>query len=434
MSTLAVGIIGLAICFVLMFLRMPIGFAFGIVGFLGIWYVKGSGAALSAVGTIPYATLVKYVWSVMPLFILMGYLALQTKLAEEFYDGVRRWIGQFRGGLASAVILGNTAFGACSGDLISASITFTTISLPQMRKYKYADTLTLGSVAAGSFLALLIPPSLGFIIYGAITETSIGELFMAGIFPGLLLAGLYLATIYILCRRNPALGPAGPKTTFREKMGAGTGMWALIVVFAVIIGGLYFGLFTPTEAGAFGAFTVVVIGLARRKLSWQGFKTAMVDTGLTTGLVFFLLIGVTVFNLFLVTTGVPFAIANFVSGVTQSPVGTLLIIVAIYFALGMVMDAMALILLTVPIFFPVLMGMGVSPITFGVVAVMTMAIGAITPPYGIVVYAMKGVVKDVPLFTIFRGAAPFIVAMLICEFAVVFFPQIALFLPHTMFQ
>jgi len=304
-----------------------------------------------------------------------------------------------------------------------------------MRKYKYADSLTMGSVAAGSFLAILIPPSLGFIIYGAITETSIGELFMAGIFPGLLLAGLYLATIYILCRRNPALGPAGPKTTFREKMGAGTGMWALIVVFAVIIGGLYFGLFTPTEAGAFGAFTVVVIGLARRKLSWQLFKATFAESGVVIGMIGFLLVGCLVFNSFLVASGVPQAIAAFIGGVTQSPTAILLLIVAIYLILGMFIDALALTLITVPIFFPVVVHtIGVDPVHFGVVVCISMLTAAVTPPFGIVVYAISGVVKDVPLFTIFRGVLPFLIPMVICTLLVVFFPQIATFLPGTMFQ
>ncbi len=432
MSPLAIGIIGIVIAILLMFFRMPIGFAFGIVGFFGIAYMKGFEPALSAVGTVPYATMTLYIWTVVPLFVFMGYIAQFTRIAEEFFDGVRRWVGHRPGGLASAVILGNTGFGAVSGDLISACVTFTSLSLPELRKYGYADSLTLGAVAGGSLLAILIPPSLGFIIYGGLTTISIGKLFIAGILPGLLFTLLYVLLVDFMCRRNPALGPPGPSTTFREKMGAGAGMWAIILVFVLIIGGIYMGFFTPTEAGAFGAFIVTAMGLIRRRLSWQGFKSALTETGLTWGMVAFLLIGVYVFNLFLVTTGLPFTLARVMTEVSQSAIGTLFAITVVYFVLGMFMDALAVVVLTVPILYPVILALGIDPVQFGVLVVIMMGVGAVSPPYGVVLFAINGVAKDVPIQTIFRGAWPFVAAMMVGAVIVILVPQFSTLLPGLM--
>jgi tripartite ATP-independent transporter DctM subunit len=362
----------------------------------------------------------------------MGYVALHSGLAEEFYNGVRKWIGQFRGGLALTVIAGNTGFGACTGDPVSAAVTFTAMSLPQTRRFNYDDKLVLGSVSAGSLLAGLIPPSLGLIIYGALTETSIGQLFIAGIFPGLLLAGLYSAVILFMCWRNPSLGPPAPRATWKERWLAGTGMWSLIVVFGVVIGGIFAGLFTPTEAGAGGAFAIIILALARRRLTWQSFKAALRDAGMTVGMVGFLLIGTLIFNMFLSLTGVPTAIANFIVGITHSPLGTIWIIILACFILGMFIDALALLLLMLPILYPVAVSVGIHPIHFGIVLSMIMMTGSLTPPFGIVVYAVAGAAKDVPLFDVFRGTAPFIIAMLVALALVVFLPQIALFLPGLM--
>ncbi len=434
MSLFTTGIIGVAFCFLLIFLRMPVAFAFGLSGFLGIWLVRGLGPALNTIGTVPYTTASMYVWTVVPLFVFMGFLALHSGLAQEFYSGVRRWVGHFRGGLALAVIVGNTGFGACTGDSVSAAITFTAMSLPEMRKFKYNDKLTLGSVSAGSLLAGLIPPSMGFIIYGAITETSIGQLFIAGIFPGLMLAGLYIAVIYFWCRRNPNLGPPGPPATWSERWLAGTGMWSLITVFVVIIGGIFAGLFTPTEAGAAGAFVVLVIALARRRLNWRNFKAAFRDSAVTIGMVGFLLIGTLTFNTFLVVTGVPASIATFISGITDSAIGTVWIVIATCFILGMFIDPLSLLLIMAPILYPVAVNAGIDPVHFGVILSMILMTGGLTPPFGIIVYAVSGTVKDVPLFDIFRGVAPFLIAMMICIAFVVFIPPISLFLPGLMMK
>ena len=426
------ALIGIVIAFVLMFLRMPIAIAFSAIGFAGVWYLRGLTAALSTLGTVPYANMTVYIWTVVPLFVLMGYLTMETKLAEEFYTGVRKWVGHYRGGLAATVVLGSAGFGAASGDVIGSAVTFTAISLPEMRKFKYADTLTVGTVAAGSNLSMLIPPSLGFILYGAITEVSIGKLFIAGIIPGIMLALMFLCVINIECRINPALGPRLPVIPLKERLSGSKGMWALILLFVIIIGGLYIGLFTPTEAAAVGAFFVLVLGIIRRKLSWKGFKKSLRDAGVTTAMVGFLLVGTMIFNVFVVVSGLPLEIARFITGLAVPPIVIMGVVLLVYLLLGTFMDALAMVLLTVPIFFPVVTNLGYDPIHFGVLIVIMMTMGHITPPFGIVGFAIHGVAPDVPLFTIFRGAAPFLLAMLVCLLLVLFFPGIATLLPKLM--
>lgn len=436
MSPVTIGCIGLVAVLILMFLRMPVGFAFAVVGSWGIWYFRGTEAMFGSIMAIPYTTVGSYMWTVMPMFIFMGYLAMQAGLAEEFYEGVRKWMGQFRGGLALSVILGNTAFGAVSGDAVSAAVTFSTISLPEMRKYKYADSLTVGAIAAGSVLAIIIPPSIGFIMFGAITATSIGELFIAGIVPGLILTVLYLITVYLLCLLNPGLGPPGPKTTWMEKIKAAPGMWAIVFIFLVMIGGLYLGLFTPTEAGAVGAFVVLILGIARRKLTWQGFRETILRAGLTTGLIFFIIIGVHIFGVFVTMTGLPVSLAEAMVNLSESAIVIMLLIAVAYFFLGTFMDIVSVMLLTVPILFPVVREVGGNPLVFGVAVVLMTTTGGITPPYGMTVFAMAGALKDkdVPMYTIFRGAMPFLIPILICEALVIFIPPISAWLPSMMWK
>lgn len=412
---------------------MPIAIAFITIGFFGIWMVRGLEAAIFCIRTVPYSSVTFYSWTVVPLFVLMGYLALHSGLAADFYSGIRKWIGHFRGGLASAVIVGNTAFGACTGAPISSAITFTEMSLPEMRKYKYDDKMTLGAIAAGSVLAGLIPPSMFFIIYGSLTTISIGRLFIAGIFPGLILTALYIAAIYLQCLRNPEMGPPGPRTTWKEKLNAGLGMWSFLAVFLVIIGGIYFGVYTPTEAASAGALTVLILGLARKRLNWQGFKSSLLQSGITVGLVGFLLMGSLFFNVFLAITEVPATVALFISTLAHTPMATIWIIIGILFFLGMFIDGLPLTMIMIPMLYPITKAIGIDGVHFGVISILIIQIGALTPPFGILVYAVAGTAKDVPLFDIFRGAIPFIIAMFICEILVIQFPQISLFLPSTMF-
>jgi C4-dicarboxylate transporter DctM subunit len=432
MSPGGIACIGTILGFILVYLRMPVAFAFGFVGFVGVIFLKGFYPALAALGTIPYSIMGTYTFTVIPLFTLMGYLAFESKFAEEFYRGIRGWLGATPGGLASAVVLGNAAFGACTGDSISAATTFTAMSLPQMRKYGYNDRLSLGAVCAGSVLAQLIPPSFAFILFGIITETSVSKLFMAGIIPGIILIVLYFTAIYLMCRINPRLGPPMHKINWREKMIGTPGMWSLIVIMGVIIFGLYFGIFTPSEAAGVAVFVVLILSMVRRKINWESFRRALEETGLTACMVFFIIIGIQVFNLFLALTGTHILLGNFIGDITDSPSVMLLLLAAVYILLGTAFDIASITLLTLPIFFPVVVDMGIDPVHFGVTSVVATTIGTLSPPFGIIIFAISGVVKDVPVYTIFRGVYPFIAMIIILIILVVFIPQLSLFLPSEM--
>jgi C4-dicarboxylate transporter, DctM subunit len=433
MSLFAIGVIGFILCFVLIFMRTPIYMAFALVGFAGIAVVRGWDPAFTLIATNPYGTASMYVWTVVPLFIFMGFLALHTDLAKEFFTGVQKWIGHFRGGLALSVIVGNAGFGACTGVPIGAAVTFTALCLPEMRKFGYNDKLTLGAVAAGSNLSTLIPPSLGFILYGALTENSVGQLFIAGVIPGVLLTLLFGLAIFLICWHDPSMGPPGVRVSWKERWNAGAGMWALIAVFVIIIGGIFIGLFTPTEAGGAGAFAVLAIGLLRRKLSWKNFVRTLRDTGIATGQVGMLFIGTMVLNVFLVITGVAANIADFLGAITSSPTATVWIIVIAVLILGCFIDALALTLIMIPILYPIIVKMGIDPIHFGVIFCIAMISGCITPPFGITVYAVAGVANDVPLFDIFVGCIPFLLAIFVLLVLVIHVPAISLFLPHMMY-
>jgi tripartite ATP-independent transporter DctM subunit len=427
-----IGVLGLVILLVLIFLRMPIGFAFIIVGFFGVWIVRDWASAINTASAIPYSTMTTYVWTVIPLFMLMGYFALYSGLAEEFFDGVGKWVGHFRGGLASTVIIGNTGFGACTGDPMSSTITFTMVSLPVLRRYKYDDRLTLGAVAAGGMLSGLIPPSMPLILYGAITETSIGKLFIAGLLPGVLLAILYIAVIYVWCLVKPAVAPPTPRATWGERWRGGVGMWTIIIVFVIILGGLFIGLFTPTEAGGAGAFVVLVISLARRKLSWGAFKKSLLDTGITVGMIGLMIIGTMMFNRFLVLTRVAIEITSLLSGVIQSPASFSWVVVILYIALGMFIAPVPILLITVPILYPTAVAVGLDPVHFGILTTLVLMMGSLTPPIGASVFAIAGIVKDVDAYQIFKGVIPFLGAVLICAALLVYFPQISMFLTEMM--
>ncbi|MBN1367778.1 MAG: TRAP transporter large permease subunit [Dehalococcoidales bacterium] len=432
MSLTLVAGIGVIVGFLLVYFGMPVAFAFGLIGFFGVVYIKGFEAGFGAIATIPYGVLTRYAFTVIPMFTLMGFLAFESRFAEEFYRGIRGWLGHTRGGMASAVIVGNAAFGACTGDSISAACTFAAMSLPEMRKYKYSDMLSLGSITSGSLLAQLIPPSMGLIIFGLLTETPVGKLFIAGIIPGMLLMVLYILTIYIMCRLKPNLGPAGPKLPWKERIKATPGMWSLIIIIGVILGGLYLGIFTPTEAAAVSVLVVTILALIRKRLSWQGVKRAFEQTGATACLVFFLVIGCMVFNLFIALTGAHLIFGQFVASVSNSPTVVLIVITVIYILLGTIFDMLSITILTLPIFFPITIALGIDPIHFGVIQVTSGILGSLTPPFGIIVFALSSFVKEVPLYTIFRSTYPFLVTQIVFVLLLIFFPQISLFLTNTM--
>jgi len=432
MSPVSIGFAGVAVLFLLLFSGMPLGWAFILVGFIGYGLAFNFVGALSLLRTVPYATFSDYGLSVIPLFILMGSLAFSAGLGKDMYDSAHGFLGSLRGGLAMTSVVACAAFAAMSGSSPATAATMGKVALPEMKRYKYGDALATGAIAAGGTIGILIPPSVILIIYGIITEQSIGALYMAGFIPGILQAILFVLTIAILCWRNPVIGPPGPRTNFKQKLIALNKGWSMVALFVIVLGGIYLGVFSVTEAAGVGAFGAFVIGLVLRRLNWQNFKEAVLDTAKTTAMIFLIIAGALIFGYFLTVTGVSGGIADFMMGLAVSRYVILLIVIVIYLILGCMMDGIAMILITLPIFFPLIQSLGFDPIWFGIIIVVVVEAGLITPPVGLNVFVIKGVAKDVPMYTIFRGVIPFLIADIVLMALLFIWPQIALFLPNTM--
>ena len=432
MSSITVGIIGLGILFLIMFLRVPIGVAMALVGIIGFSYLVSVEGALHVAAAEVYSMFFSYSLTPVALFIFMGQIVFRSGVGERLYRTVYSWLGHLSGGLSMATIGACAGFAAICGSPTASVATMGTVCLPEMKRYNYDPALATGCVVAGGTLGILIPPSVTFIVYGILVEESIGKLFIAGIFPGLLLAGLFIVTIFIITRRNPRLGPPGPRATWRERLVSLTGVWEMLALFALVMGGLFAGLFTPTEAGALGAFGALILGLVQRRLTRREFIMSLFETLRTTSMVFVILAGTSILGRFLAVTKIPFELAGWVSELPVSPMAIFAVIVLMYIIAGCVIEALPLIMLTVPIFFPVVVALGFDPIWFGVIIVLLAQMGLITPPVGVSAYIIKGVAPDVPLGTIFRGAITFLPAMVICVIILMAFPQIALFLPNLM--
>jgi tripartite ATP-independent transporter DctM subunit len=411
---------------------MPVGFSLALVGFLGLGYLRNMDIGLRFLGTIPYTTTASFTFCVIPLFVLMGTFCYYSAISRDLYNSAYSWVGHYPGGIAMATITGCAGFAALCGDSLTTAVTMGTVSLPEMKRFKYDPALATGSVAAGGTIGILIPPSIGFILYGLLTNQSIGALFIAGILPGLLLTFLFIIYIYIRCHRNPDMGPAGIGVTFKEKLISLKGIWSMVVLFALVIGGIYMGLFTPTEAGAIGAFGALVIGLLQKRFSWETFSASLLDAGKITAMVFIILIGADIFSYFLAVSKLPFQLADFVGSLPLPRLLLLIIILFIYLVLGCLMPALAMIILTLPIFYPIVDALGFEPIWFGVIMVIMLEMAVITPPIGINVFAVSGVAKDVPMSTIFRGILPFFLVMIVCLAILIAFPQLATILPKIM--
>jgi C4-dicarboxylate transporter DctM subunit len=431
MDPFIVGLIGIAVLMVCLFSGLSIGVGMALVGFLGFAVLVGLGPALGILKSVPYSTFSTYDLSVIPLFILMGSFAFASGLSEDLFNAVYKWIGHFRGGVAQATIVACACFAAISGSSLATAATLGAVALPEMRKYHYDDGLATGAIAAGGSIGILIPPSVILIIYGIITEQSIGKLFLAGFIPGILEAVFYLFTIWYLTFFKPHHGPKGPKTTFREKMDSLKHIWEVVVLFIVVIGGIYRGWFTTTEAAGIGAFGTFFFALMRRRLSWNVFKDSIVSTCVTTGMLFMILLGAMIFGYFLSVSQVPSNLASAVGNLPVNRYVILAIILIITLALGCVMDSMAIVLLTIPVFFPLITGLGFDPIWFGILVVRVTEMGLITPPVGLNVFIIKGI-SGVPIGTIFRGVFPHLVADALEVAFLVAFPQISLFLPNMM--
>ncbi len=426
-----IGLLGILLFLLLIFLKVPIAYAMMTVGLLGFGVIVSFKAAFSMMATDLFSTFSSYSLSVIPMFIWMGFIAFYSGVGSSLYDFTYKMVGHKKGGLAMATQLACAIFGTICGSNTATAATMGAIALPEMRKYKYDDSLSSASVAAGGALGVLIPPSVIFIVYGIQTEQSIGKLFIAGVIPGLLLMLLYILTIMIQVRLKPEIAPAGPRFGWRERIaGLGNGLFEILFTFLISLGGLFAGYFTPTEAGAVGVASILLVTLLRRQLSWQGFKDSLLATARTTAMIMLVVAAAVVFGRFIAVSRLPFALASWAGSLTLPPFVILGIILLIYLLLGCVIDALALILLTIPIFYPVAVDvLGYDPIWFGVIIVLIVALGVITPPVGMNVFIIQGVVKDLKVETIFKGVWPFVIALFVCIAILVLFPQLVAFLP-----
>jgi len=432
MSPLIVGVIGFILLVLLIFMRMPIAVAMGAIGVVGMAYILGPHAGLNLLKTAPYASIARYGFSVVPLFILMGNFCFHAGVSRDLYYTVNKWLGQLRGGLAMATVAACAGFAAVSGSSLATAATMGTVALPEMKKYKYDPALATGAIAAGGTLGILIPPSVVLVIYGILTEQSIGKLFLAGFIPGILEAFFYIITISIICKRNPLLGPSGARTSLREKVVSLKDTWMILVLFLVVIGGIYMGIFSPSEAAGIGAGGALGLALLRRRLSRQGFTASLLETVRATSMIFTILIGAMLLGYFMAVTRLPFELAGVVGGLEVNRYIILGAILAVYIFLGCMMIPMAMIILTIPIVFPLVIDQGFDPIWFGIITVRIFEIAQITPPVGMNVFVISGVAKDVPMGTIYRGIIPFLIADIFHLTLLVAFPQLALFLPNLM--
>ncbi len=363
------------------------------------------------------------------MFILMGAFSFASGISDRLYKTNYKWVGSFRGGLTIATVMACSGFAAICGSTAATAATMGRIALPEMKKYGYDDKLATGTVAGAGTLGILIPPSTVLIIYGILTEQSISKLFVAGILPGILLTFSFVITVIVLCMRNPELGPPGPVTSWKEKLRSLSGIYETILLFLLTIGGLFSGWFSPTQAGAIGAAGALLIGLFRRQLTIKQIYNAGREGLLTGCMVLFIITGATVFGHFMVITNIPFTLADWVGELMIPPTAAMGVIIIIYFIGGFFMDSMALIVVTLPIFYPVIQRFGFDPIWFGVIVVLVAEMGVITPPVGVNVFVIKGIAPDIPIETIFKGILPFLLSLIMVTILIVFFPQIATFLP-----
>ncbi len=431
MTPIQAGLMSIIVVFVLLFSKMPVAYVMLTVGMAGFSYLTNPKAMFSVTVQTMYNTFASYSLIVIPLFVWMGYIAFYSGLSSRIYDATYKVAGNMKAGLAMATIAACTAFGAICGSTTATAATMGAVALPEMKKYNYSHPFATATVASAAILGVMIPPSVIFILYGIAAGQSISKLFLAGILPGILLMGLFMLTAYIQVVRNPELGPPGPKVPWKEKITAVvTGGVEVIIIFVAVMGGLFIGFFTPTEAGAVGAFSTLVVALARRKLTWQGFVNSLTDSVRISAMIMFLVAAAAIYGRFLAISGLPGGLARWAVELPLPPAAILTVILFIYLVLGCFIDALALILLTVPIFYPVAISIGYDPIWFGVIIVLALGMGVITPPVGANVYVVAGVDRETPVMDIFRGVSPYLLAIVVCIILLTLFPQIALFLPN----
>lgn len=432
MDPLTMGLLGLGAIFVLILLGMRIAFATALVGFVGLWIMKDMGVAGKVVGFLCHGIVAHYSLSVIPLFIIMGYYAFYAGLTDDIFFTARQWIGHLPGGIAIATVFGCAGFAACTGASTASAAIMGRVAIPEMKKYGYHPRLAAGVVAASGTLASLIPPSVILVIYGIITEQSIGALLIAGFIPGIVSAAIYAAMIYTRVKIYPELGIPQPGVSLKAKFFALKGTWGVLVLIVLIIGGIYSGVFTPTEAGGAGAFGAFLMALFMRRLTKERLKESLLETGRTTIMIFAIIVGVLIFVRFLALSGLPNTFTQFVLDLPIPPSLILVLILCIYVFLGMFLDAIGMMMLTLPMVFPAVTGLGYDPIWFGIIIVKMCEICLITPPVGLNCYIVRSVAPDIPLEEIFRGILPFLAMDILTVALLIAFPQIITFLPSRM--
>jgi C4-dicarboxylate transporter, DctM subunit len=423
------ALIGFALLLFLLAGSMPVGFAMAAVGLIGFGLMVSPQAAFSMATIDLCTTFSDYNLTTIPLFILMGQIAFHTGISRGLFDAAYHWIGRLPGGLAMSTIGACTAFGAICGSGPATSATIASVALPEMRRYKYDLQLATGCIAAGGSIGMLIPPSIVFIVYAILTEQSIGKLFIAGVVPGLMIAFLFCAVIFIQCKRNPGLAPAGPTFTLGQKFASLKGVWETLVLFVLVMGGMFAGFFTATEGAAVGAAGTLVIALFKREMTWHKLHQCLNESIRTSCMVMLIVAGAIIFGKFLAVTQVPSNLASWLAALPLPGWCVIALIIVFYLVGGCFLDALALDILTIPIFYPVILALGYDIIWFGVMIVVVTMMGVITPPVGVCVYVVSGMARDVPMEKVFRGSMPFLWALVFSAVLLVIFPQIATFLP-----
>jgi C4-dicarboxylate transporter, DctM subunit len=432
LTTDAIAVLGFVTLFALMLLRVPVGMAMGLVGITGYSWIVGVGPALKLVGQTSMRTVTDYTFGVIPMFMLMGALVSVSGVSRELFKAANSTIGHLRGGLGVATVLACGGFAAICGSSVATAATFSNVAYPEMRRFGYPQSFSTGVIAAGGTLGAMLPPSTVLAVYAILTQQDIGKLFMAGIVPGLLAMAMYVMTIMIIVRVRPDWLPAGETKPWSERKQDLKAVWAPLVLFVFVIGGLYGGFFTPTEAGGVGASGAFILGIIRRKLNRHNIREALLSATRTAAAVFTVLIGALLFGYFLTITQSPQKLTEFLTGLGVGRYGVLALIMVMYLVLGCLMDAMAMIILTVPIIFPVITQLGFDPVWFGIIIVMTVELGLIHPPVGMNVFVIKSVVQDVSFTTIFKGVLPFVATDILRLVILISFPIIALWLPSRM--
>ena len=429
------GIVGTLLVFFLLSLGMPIAFSMMLVGFLGISFLSSVEAALPVLARTVYETSSHYPYTVIPLFVVMGGFAGSSGMTRQLYTAFDKWLRMLPGGLGVATIGACAGFAGVSGSSVATAAAMGTVAIPEMNRFGYSPKLSAGTVAAGGTLGFLIPPSIGFVVYGMLTEQSIGKLLIAGVAPGLLLALAYISIIVSWVRINPEIAPSSPEpVSLKDKFASLLPVWEPLMIFLVVMGGIYLGFFTPTEAGGVGATVLFLVALFKRKLQWAAFKVALLESVSISVMVLFLVAGANVFSTFLALSTIPIQVSTWVVSLEVSRYIILVIVILIYLFLGCFLDAISMMVLTMPVIFPVIINLGFNPIWFGVIAVLMMEAGLLTPPMGLNVFTVAGVAKDIPLEAIYRGILPFLISIFVVVFLIILFPKLAIFLPNMMLR